>query len=125
MRRGHNYRFQHVNKGESADLAKRLSVHRLKPSFPRLNIHQSHSAEDETASLFISGGGVPARSRYAHINDEDNSHRVIPNLLTRSLCRPFSQFDANPPPRGELDERCKKICNSLHQTAELFFNIIQ
>lgn len=53
---------------------------------------------------------MPARSCYAHINDEDNSLRVIPNLLTRSLCRPFSQFDAdddgdnvlsiNPPERG-------------------------
>lgn len=71
-------------------------MYRLKPSFPSSEYSsESHSAEDETASLFISDGGTPARSCYAHINDEDNSLRVIPNLLTRSLCRPFSRFDAD------------------------------
>lgn len=93
-------------------------MYHLKPSFPILNIHQSHSAEDETASLFISRGGVLARSCYAHINDEDNSLGVISNLLTRSLCRPFSHFDAddgdvlsvNP-----LERRDQTLAHSLHQ----------
>lgn len=92
---GHNYRFQYVNNAVSADLAKRQCVP-FKAKFPSFEYSsQSHSAEDETASLFISSSAVPARSCYAHINDEDNSFRVIPNLLTRSLCRPFSQFDAD------------------------------
>lgn len=102
--------FQYVNKEVSADLAKRLSVYCL-------NLleysSQSHSAEDETASLFISSSGTLPRSCYAHINGGDNSLRVIPNLLTRNLCRRLSHFDADdegflfvsPPERTNLQKK--------------------
>lgn len=36
-----------------------------------------------------------ARPRYAHINDEDNSLGVIPNLLTRRPGGSFGPFDAH------------------------------
>lgn len=82
-------------------------MYRLKTSFPRLNIHQSRTQLKMKRPHCSSAAASP--SCYAHINDEDNSLGVIPNLLTRSLCRPFSQSDAhdgdvlsaNPPERRD------------------------
>lgn len=68
---------------------------------------------------------MPARSCYAHINDEDNSLGVIPNLLTRSLCRPFSQFDADDDDVLSVNPPEKRDGGTLQKINSSFTRIVE
>lgn len=107
----------YANRGGSADLAKRLSVLHLKPSFPRLNIHQSRT------QMEMKRPHCSPRRRW-------RLARVMHILMTRTIHLEWFLICWQDVPAGpsvrlmhmittmfHLKERRKLIRESFHQTA--------